>query len=565
MEAAREDAARQLLRDAELARKAQAEAHYAAGYHYILLKKWDAATAELEEALRLAPSNLLVRQRLAFCYESTDRAEKAREILDKLAQESPDDYRLSLMLAERAIKEGDDDKALECLVKARDTAGADASGQEKLWVLRKLLDIHKRKGDKDGIIDDLSRMVELLPDYETLQERVTLADMLAAGGRAPEAAPHYEAAARILSNTRYIEPIIRIRLKLFDIYRADKKPEKAAESLDKLAAEVQANAHSSEPLPDNKLLEIGEELYARQAFAQALGVYLLTTDRQPPALFRCGLCNVSLGRLAEAVPFFARYSEIQPEDWRPNKILEDVHTALKQPEDALKQRTLALGKLMKQAETGRLDGNPEALLLLLSLASRDAEKGGGAAQLVEKRLAAVKMPEAQIQIRYALGEACYRADDGEGVEKHFREILKIKPDLALANNYLGYFYAEKGRNLDEAESLVRKALQAEPENPAYLDSLAWVFYRQGLEKGENDRVARALELLNAACGKIEDSVIFDHRGDVHMKLGNSAQAVSDWRKALEIRKGQETPLPGFSEEAILDKIRKAVPEGGNGQ
>ncbi|KKU44508.1 MAG: Pyridine nucleotide-disulfide oxidoreductase, partial [Microgenomates group bacterium GW2011_GWA2_46_7] len=60
------------------------------------------------------------------------------------------------------------------------------------------------------------------------------------------------------------------------------------------------------------------------------------------------------------------------------------------------------------------------------------------------------------------------------------EIFELGPDNPEALNYLGYIYAEENRNLDEAEQLVKKALDIDPDNGAYLDSLGWVYYKKGV-------------------------------------------------------------------------------------
>jgi len=115
------------------------------------------------------------------------------------------------------------------------------------------------------------------------------------------------------------------------------------------------------------------------------------------------------------------------------------------------------------------------------------------------------------------------------------ELLKKSIELDPSNsarscNYLGYMWADRGENLQEAEQLIRRALAADPENGAYLDSLGWALFRQG-------RFADALAELLAASERLSqepDSVVFEHIGDVCEKLGKSAEAVIYWQKALRL-------------------------------
>ena len=61
----------------------------------------------------------------------------------------------------------------------------------------------------------------------------------------------------------------------------------------------------------------------------------------------------------------------------------------------------------------------------------------------------------------------------------FHRVILIDPKNAEAYNYAGYMFAEKGIRLDEAERLIQKALELEPENGYYIDSLGWAYYQQG--------------------------------------------------------------------------------------
>ena len=100
---------------------------------------------------------------------------------------------------------------------------------------------------------------------------------------------------------------------------------------------------------------------------------------------------------------------------------------------------------------------------------------------------------------------------------------------AQACNYLGYMWADRGENLAEAEQLIRRALELDPGNGAYMDSLGWVFFRQGRHEEALAELLRASRAMDAP-----DPVVFDHIGDVYGKLGKTADAVLYWRKALQL-------------------------------
>jgi Flp pilus assembly protein TadD len=100
------------------------------------------------------------------------------------------------------------------------------------------------------------------------------------------------------------------------------------------------------------------------------------------------------------------------------------------------------------------------------------------------------------------------------------------PLNAQALNYLGYMLADRGRSLDEAVVLIERALQRDPRNPSYLDSLGWAYFRLGrLDLAER-------YLREAAASLVTNSVVQDHLGDVLFRLERVDEAIAAWRRAL---------------------------------
>jgi Flp pilus assembly protein TadD len=118
--------------------------------------------------------------------------------------------------------------------------------------------------------------------------------------------------------------------------------------------------------------------------------------------------------------------------------------------------------------------------------------------------------------------------------QRFRRVIEIDPKHAEAYNYVGYMYAERGENLDEAVDLIGKALALEPENGYFIDSLGWAYYQQG-------RYPEALHELKRAVQRAkEDPVIFEHLGDAYLKNGLDEDALAAWEKSLQLDPSSET-------------------------
>jgi tetratricopeptide (TPR) repeat protein len=139
--------------------------------------------------------------------------------------------------------------------------------------------------------------------------------------------------------------------------------------------------------------------------------------------------------------------------------------------------------------------------------------------------ARAKFPE-DTTVLYQLGASLDRAGRQAESEKVFRDVIARDPLDAGALNYLGYMLAEHGRSLDEAATLIQRALKIEPDNPSFLDSLGWTYVQQG-------KLDLADPPLAAAAAKLpKNSVIQEHLGDLRQKQNRHAEAIAAWQKAL---------------------------------
>ncbi len=135
---------------------------------------------------------------------------------------------------------------------------------------------------------------------------------------------------------------------------------------------------------------------------------------------------------------------------------------------------------------------------------------------------------AHVGATYLLGAVYQTKDKFEDAEKYFRKVLSSQPTHADALNALGYLYAVRGVNLDEAEALIKRALQKFPKNGAYLDSLGWVYFKQG-------RVAESVTTLENANQEMPNNVeVLMHLGDAYHKHGELDKANRIWQQALTI-------------------------------
>ena len=125
----------------------------------------------------------------------------------------------------------------------------------------------------------------------------------------------------------------------------------------------------------------------------------------------------------------------------------------------------------------------------------------------------------------------------------YNKAMTVDPnDLSILNNY-AYSLSERGIRLEEALGMVKKSVEAEPENSSYLDTIGWVYFQLG-------DYEKAKEYIEKAIKYDEGNVTqFDHLGDVYLKLGDGDKAIELWNEALKLEPGNEK---------IKEKIEKGL-------
>ena len=132
-------------------------------------------------------------------------------------------------------------------------------------------------------------------------------------------------------------------------------------------------------------------------------------------------------------------------------------------------------------------------------------------------------------LRFPLQVAYCREQNGDidGAVAVARDVLSRAPDDPEAQNSLGYLLADHNRELPEAERLIARALEREPENGAFLDSMGWVHFRLGRLAQARSELERAVSLTSG------DPEVCEHLGDVYKELKLTELARQLYRRSLQ--------------------------------
>ena len=171
-----------------------------------------------------------------------------------------------------------------------------------------------------------------------------------------------------------------------------------------------------------------------------------------------------------------------------------------------------------------------------------------AIEVYKKALAAVDSTDTEHRSMFlgGMGDAKFSMGDTIGAFALYDQAIEIDPNnVSILNNY-AYFLTLCNRDLDKAERMSAKTVQAEPQNATFLDTYAWVFYKR------KEYTMAQLYIEMAIKNEHQPSSdIYDHYGDILLAVGNKQEALKQWKKALELDAGNKE---------LLEKVEKLALE-----
>jgi len=450
----------------------------------------------LKDAVKATPNAPEPLLQLAFIYAKyLGRTDQAIDYVNRAIALNPQNIAAYERLCEVALAAGDEQKALQAL----DRAAALKIDNATFWTrLGKLYASIVFKTDRAPRPDEIARVNEIFKkaadhagnDSAALKD---LADYYASTQQIKEAIPLY---LRLLE----LEPEdTNAREKLATGFLVTNQREKAVEMLEQIIKQ-----HPEKYQPYDLLAGL--------------------LDDSARALERDKKKDEAKAAFAKAAANYEQSLVVNPE--RPSPYLhlaELLLGPLKEYERAVKVLTEARQHFSQTPE----------IAYYLAIAQREAKHAQDAVATFEEALHEAELEGGEItnaRFYFDYGAAAEQAGLYDKAAGLFQKSIALDPaNAADAYNYLGYMWAEHNMRLGEAEQMVKLALQNDPNNGAYIDTLGWLEYRQG-------KFDQALVDLLRAAQKLtrDDPVVFEHIGDTFAKMNKIAQAVDAWQKALNM-------------------------------
>jgi len=498
-------------------------------------------------------------------FEENGEMESALDAYRKVLNVDPGQSELASRVAGLLIQQDDFPQAIDVL---KDAIKANPNSAEPYQQLAFIYTRYLKRTDQ--AIDYANRAIALNPgDAEGYQR---LVEIELAAGQERSAVEALDRALKVHSS----DPNFWIRLgKLYVaiLFKSDSQPK--ADELKKINEVFKRAAEHAGDDP-GVLKEVADYYAASQQLNEAIPLYLRVLELQPDdanAREKLATGFVLTNQRDKAVEMLEQIIKEHPEKYQPYDLLAQVldeearslqranrteeakakfakvavnyeQSLLINPNHAgtyVRLAELLLGPL-RNAERAvsllddarrRFPGAPE-IVYYLAIAQREAKQSQPAVATFEEALHEAQLEEdddfVNAKFYFNYGAAAEQAGLYDKATDLLRKSIALDPEnSAEACNYLGYMWADHNMNLDEAETMIRRALESEPNNTSYLDSLGWVEFRKGQFDRALDNLLRA-----AKTAEREDPVVFEHIGDTYLKLNRTGEALEAWQKALAL-------------------------------
>ena len=497
----------------------------------------DKAVAELREVTRVHPNDAEAWALLAEFYLATNREKEGIEALRKWATlpASMEGRFYQVVTQGRDLSPGSANARLgEVLLRAGQTAEAVAAIRNAIAIepdnprhLQLLGEAFEANGGVDkGVIEELRRLIAQNPGNAGAAQ--TLARAQARAGNVDEAVQTIRGSIAAVKPGNDSERL-QLLVQLANIY------EEASRFGDAIA--VYEDLLKSRNIKNTPLANDRDRRFATSVLLEIAGLRQKAGET-PEAL-------AAFERLRALLPDTDPTADLQKVEFlrshgKRAEALEGVRAARQRfPEDVrlLRQEAMTLAELGRAEEAlgllrPRLKGDAsdfESYLFISSLLI-SAGRGSEAVEAARKAvsLASAEEPGQATNALIMLSSAQERAGDPKGAEATLRQILAKDADNPTALNNLGYFLTEREERLEEALGLIERAVRADPQNPSFLDSLGWAYFKLGKLK-EAERYLSDAARLNPTSATIQE-----HLGDLFKKLGQGEKAQASWRRALSL-------------------------------
>lgn len=523
------------------------------GYQAELAQDIDTALREYRAALQTDPNSSDVKSRMAGLYFGMGDLFNAAQYAEEAGDGTGQDARLMTQMAGVLAGAGKPDRALRLLDRAIEGEPERAESYFSKSVI--LLNL-KRTAEAEQTVKRGLQYAEDSPLGHYYLGRISLEannveQALASFDRAITVNPSFEPAYLAQSAVyeardekdkaigvlqqylRQVNPRNKdVRQHLVQLYISTKDYAGGLTELEKMVRE--------DPTDLDAQLRIALIYGERKEFSKAIERLTVILRVRPDEL----KIREFLGYLYEEAKEFPKAIETYRHNIQRDPSFVESHLHLGALQYRLKNFPEATAHLR---EAVRLNPKQPEPYIVLGLSYLQSEQFTKASQAFEEGL--LYNPQ-NADLHFNLGTAYDKLNRFEDVVRAMETALSLNPQHADALNYLGYSYAERGINIEQALSLTKRAVAIKPENGYYVDSLGWAFYKSGMLAEALQEIKRAIALVG------DDPVIYEHLGEIYVQQNNMTDAREAWVHSLELDPANEKLAQRFRDQGMGDPAQE---------
>jgi len=535
----------------------QEKVHPQAYYHFLrgslaeMNNDGSQALEAYQAGLRFDPDSIFLKFRIANLHYSLAQMTAAVEMVKEIPLQGVSSMGMFLDIAKIYSGTGERDLALRTLAEGE----RKFPSEPRLYLSHGNLLLIQKDYQQAGEV--FRRLLQHVPD--SAEAHYYLGIIGEEQGTKQEALGHFEQA--IALNTSFE----RAYIKSVDLWEESGEPQRAVESLETFLKEV--NPHHREfrlrlirlyatlknqdkalGHLDYLLEENPRDLYAQVRKAQIYGelgdfpaaieaLNAVLRDRPNELRVRdfLGLLYEEVKDYDRAIQTYEANLEIDPTFFDSILHLGFVSYRLKRNDEAITYLNQAVKLNPKRPEP----------YLLLGLTYFQMENYLKAKESLEE---GIHQDPTNAELHFNLGTAYDKLDRFDEVVREMEEALKLDPEHADALNYLGYSYADRGINIEEAVTLTQRAVAIKPHNGYYVDSLAWALFKVG-------RTDEALEMMQRAVALVsDDPVIYEHLGEIFLLQDEHEKAREAWVHSLQLDSTNDALRQRFRDTGFGDPV-----------
>ena len=414
---------------------------------------------------------------LGYTYEQQKQYKSAVEAYRHAIELDRDNLDAIRGLAQNLLNDGQTDAALEQYKVIADANPEDAQTYERI------AEIYQKQGKFDAALENLKKSESMVQD--SLEVPYRMASIYQVQGR-------YDEALQVMKD------LLKKSEKPDNSYTQGERSNRAV-FLERLGTIYRDQGNNQAAIDTfRQMIALGGDENAERSYQQVIDTWLEAKEWQKAL----EVAKEAVQKVPNSRDLKMVLAQEQADVGNPDRPLKEVQGMLKGTAD------------------------DRAVYLTLAKINTRLKRFAEAEQALDKAEQLSTGADDKEYVWFLRGSTFERQKRYADAEEQFRKVLASDAQHASALNYLGYMLADQNMKLEEALGYIKKAVELDPANGAYLDSLGWAYFRLGKYELAEENLVKASQKINT------DPTVHEHLGDLYQKTGRLKLAVTYWERAL---------------------------------